>query len=204
MKFPKNPKIGELFKANTSSKYSYKWNGDAWDIVSIINAEDRGIEPDGTSAGIIKKLVNDIYNETPIGKIDGENKIFILKLNPIKGSEKIYINGMLQTSGSDYQIIDNSIYLEHPLEDNDKIICSYSELKILEISNEIPTGLIDGKNKTFILRKIPIEFSEFIYLNGILLKKGEEYDYVISNNVFILKDSPFSGERLICSYQSIL
>jgi hypothetical protein len=204
MRFPKNPIIGELYRPNTSSKYAYQWNGEAWDIVSTLNDSNFTIGPDGMSSGIIKKLVNEVYNEEPVGELNGENKIFILKSSPIEGSEKVYVNGLLQRSGIDYQIINNIIYLEYSLENDERIICSYSELKVIEIFNEIPIGVINGINKIFNVQKIPIESTESLYLNGILLRNGEDADYVINNNIITLHEAPFPGEKIICNYQTFL
>lgn len=82
-----------------------------------------------------KKIINQLGNnninkEIPFGKIDGVNKIFILRFEPVKNSEHLYLNGLLQDSDedTDYAIIGNKItFIEPPMEGS-KLRCSYTVL----------------------------------------------------------------------------
>jgi len=68
-----------------------------------------------------------VDKEKPNGLIDGVNKIFELDNTPIPGSEHIFLNGILQDSGVEFDYIldeKNIIFNEAPLE-NMRIICSY-------------------------------------------------------------------------------
>ena len=68
-----------------------------------------------------------VDKEKPNGLIDGVNKIFELDNTPIPGSEHIFLNGMLQESGYEFDYIldeKNIIFNEPPLK-NMRIICSY-------------------------------------------------------------------------------
>ena len=59
-----------------------------------------------------------VDKEIPYGLINGVNKTFTLADNPVMGSEHLYLNGMLQQSGGNDYVIDNStiIFIEAPLE----------------------------------------------------------------------------------------
>jgi hypothetical protein len=68
-----------------------------------------------------------VDKEKPNGLIDGVNKIFKLDNTPIPGSEHVFLNGILQDSGVEFDYIldeKNIIFNEAPLE-NMRIICSY-------------------------------------------------------------------------------
>jgi hypothetical protein len=59
-----------------------------------------------------------VDKEIPYGTIDGRNKTFVLADNPVMGSEHLYLNGVLQQSGGNDYVIDNStiIFIEAPSE----------------------------------------------------------------------------------------
>jgi hypothetical protein len=69
--------------------------------------------------------ITHIDKEKPNGVIDGINNNFILKNNPIPGSEHIYLNGLLQDDEDDYQIEYNTIVFNEPPSIGMKIKCSY-------------------------------------------------------------------------------
>lgn len=65
--------------------------------------------------------------ETPLGLIDGTNKVFTLKYTPVENSEHIYLNGVLQDNGetNDYIISGSTItFKEAPLYGM-KLRCTY-------------------------------------------------------------------------------
>lgn len=76
---------------------------------------------------LIKDEVISIDKERPSGLVDGVNLIFTLSKLPIPGSEHVFLNGILQESGVEFDYIldeKNIIFNEAPLE-NMRIICSY-------------------------------------------------------------------------------
>jgi hypothetical protein len=74
-------------------------------------------------------------------------------------------------------------------------------LKINHVDREIPSGIIDGQNKLFILNKIPETNSEHLFLNGVLQDPGESEEYIISGNTITFNDPPSNGSKLRCSYR---
>lgn len=56
---------------------------------------------------------------------------------------------------------------------------------VLEVSNEIPIGVIDGSNNVFTLEHAPIENTEKIYVNGNRKLSGVGDDYLISSNSIV-------------------
>jgi len=68
-----------------------------------------------------------VMNEIPSGLIDSNNKIFTLVYTPISGSEKLYLNGILQTSGisNDYVISGNQITFNSAPDTGDILKATY-------------------------------------------------------------------------------
>lgn len=74
-------------------------------------------------------------------------------------------------------------------------------LKINHIDREVPSGIVDGVNKLFILTQTPELQSEHLFLNGLLQDPGETEDYVISGNTITFIEAPFEGSKIRCSYR---
>jgi hypothetical protein len=81
---------------------------------------------------VLKQISTTAVNkEKPIGLINGINRVFILLFEPVKNSEHLYLNGLLQDSdvNTDYTIVGNKItFYEAPMT-GDKIRCSYTMSK---------------------------------------------------------------------------
>jgi len=94
-----------------------EWSGELsdWDELLIFLVGDKPNE------------LNFIDKEKPYGLIDGINNIFELSNSPIPDSEHVFLNGILQESGYDFDYVlneKNIIFNQPPLE-NMRIICSY-------------------------------------------------------------------------------
>ncbi len=76
---------------------------------------------------------------------------------------------------------------------------NYQGYIIGEVHQEIPQGNINGSNTTFTIQKTPINNSEYLYLNGVLLEKGG--DYTISGTTITLLVIPQTGDKLKISYK---
>lgn len=78
-----------------------------------------------TTAGLLS--ANFVTRETPSGSIDGSNVTFTLANTPTSGSEELFLNGLLQQSGSgnDYTISGATItYLSAPLS-GERLLANY-------------------------------------------------------------------------------
>jgi hypothetical protein len=63
--------------------------------------------------------------ELPSGSLNGSNTIFTLQYTPVDGSEHVYLNGVLQESGGDYNISSSVItFIDAPLSTM-KLRCTY-------------------------------------------------------------------------------
>lgn len=64
--------------------------------------------------------------------------------------------------------------------------------------NWIPTGAIDGSNKTFTLRSVPAWSSLHLYKNGLRQILG--IDYTLSGATITFRTAPASGDAVVCDY----
>ena len=72
--------------------------------------------------------------------------------------------------------------------------------KIIYIDKEIPSGIINGINNTFVLGRIPLHRSEHIFLNGLL--QDEDEDYIINYDTIIFNAPPLNNMKIRCSYRT--
>lgn len=75
-----------------------------------------------------------IWNETPLGNIDGSNVTFTLAYTPeLNGKVLIFINGVLQehnASSADFSLNGRTITFSSPPRVNSKILVTYAKLVI--------------------------------------------------------------------------
>lgn len=192
---PVDPAIGQKYRISADSKYYYEWNGFAWETFA-----DQNNSPSNTS----QKLLKEIVNETPIGLINSSNVTFELGSLPEENSETVYLNGVLQKKGIDYDYTINGsvITFDFPPDEGSIILCSYSSIDQVYNKNEEPSGISDGSNNVFNLSKPPSIGYEKIYLNGILQKYGNDYDYTINGSSIIFNDPPPNNSIISCYYYS--
>jgi hypothetical protein len=69
-----------------------------------------------------------------------------------------------------------------------------------KISNETPSGSINGSNTTFSLANTPQVTSLELFLNGQLLEPGSGNDYTISSATITMLFAPLSGDKLRAYY----
>ena len=79
----------------------------------------------------------------------------------------------------------------------DRII---KQINSTHVNKEKPYGLVDGKNRVFLLTYEPIIGSEHLYLNGLLQDSEYDMDYIISGNRITFIEAPMLGSKLRCSY----
>jgi hypothetical protein len=176
-----------------SGKAKLIWNGYGWDKVTSISEDATGTK--------LNFNVN-TNKEIPLGNVDGYNFIFSFSQSPIEGSEHIWLNGLLQKSGEDYDytIYKDSIYFVEPPFKGSTIVCTYTTQKSLEKQNEIARKI----SSRFFAAEREIEIGkEMVYLNGLLQIEGEDADYIIDSNIIKFREILSETDVVIISYQSI-
>ena len=131
--------IGQIHVDPKGTKW--KWNGKAQ--VSLGTSYDLSDVNQISELWVTDKIVKQIESSTinkekVIGDIDGINKKFFLSCLPIKDSEHLYFNGILQENDAedgDYTINGYEIdFLEAPLPGS-RIRCTYVSLKRVKNMN---------------------------------------------------------------------
>ena len=82
---------------------------------------------DWTELNFSKEIIID--KETPNGDINGVNKEFVLSKNPVLKSEHVFLNGLLQEQGYDYEINDSKIIFSEAPINGMRIRCTYRTSK---------------------------------------------------------------------------
>ncbi len=67
------------------------------------------------------------------------------------------------------------------------------------VTNETPTGLVNGINTIYTLANTPISGSEQLYISGLALSNPS--DYTISTNTITAVSPPLTGESIKVSYR---
>ena len=68
------------------------------------------------------------------------------------------------------------------------------------VTEETPSGSINGSNVTFTLANTPTSGTLKLYLNGVRQKSGAGNDYTITTNTITMTTAPVSGDVLIADY----
>lgn len=72
----------------------------------------------------------------------------------------------------------------------------------LLISQEKPTGTINGVNKQFALSKTPIALTETVIRNGLIMLRGANFDYTISGKTISFIEAPPANASLAVNYET--
>ncbi len=145
---------------------------------------------------------NIIFQNIPVGNVDGVNNSFVLNNTPIFPLNlKVNVNGVLQQANIDYRLSGNVITFIVPPSANSSVLTYYRNTSILNLSTYnyvdaiIPSGNINGINNTFTLPTIPSPPSSLqLFLNGFLLK--ENVDFSLSGNVITYIKIPNRGNHI--------
>jgi hypothetical protein len=82
---------------------------------------------------IVSKLVKDdiniVWNEIPIGSIDGINTVFTLEFTPISDRLLVFVNGVLQErkTNADFLLNDKTITFSYPPPIDSKVLVTYNK-----------------------------------------------------------------------------
>jgi hypothetical protein len=156
------------------------------------------------------------YNETPTGTINGVNDTFTLAGEARAGTTRVFLNGVFMALGEDYTLSDGDtltfIAGQIP-QTGDRLRVHYEKIPveqdILEVDtdalfawNETPAGDIDGVNDTFALAGDARPGTVRVFLNGVFMAVGEDYDQPSAGAVrFLAGQLPQTGDRVRVHYE---
>lgn len=148
--------------------------------------------------------IKEVFNETPIGLVNGVNIKFALDTIPVINTERLFLNGIRQQKTTDYTIALDTISFSSPPETGDLITVDYMKaLPSIGVPyfNITPTGDINGINTQFTVDYSIEPPTSRIYLNGI--RQYLATDYTVSGNIINFVVAPETNDIIIVDYINI-
>ena len=80
-------------------------------------------------AKLVKDDINIVWNEIPLGSIDGVNTIFTLEFTPVSDRLLVFVNGVLQEreTNADFSLNDKTITFSYPPPIDSKVLVTYNK-----------------------------------------------------------------------------
>lgn len=152
--FPSSPSVNQIY---TYQSRSWQWDGNAWLQV--------------------RTGVASVGNEVPGGSKNGVNTVFTTAAPFISGTLRVYLNGQRLTETEDYTVGTSSItMLTAPLATDILLVDYYTHTGEIAtgsastITNEVPSGSVDGVNKVFTCAHAFVSGTLQVFRDGQLLK----------------------------------
>lgn len=144
-----------------------------------------------------------VYNETPTGTINGINTVFHSANVRLAGSIMVFQNGLTLDLNTDYTDAGIGIQFTLAPHTGDILRAAYLvNANVKFVSQEVPTGLINGSNTVFTLANNYQAGTPLVVLNG--LKQGITTDYTESGaNQITFTTAPLTGDRLWVTYLKV-
>lgn len=184
--------IGEFFPSgiNLASGMNYFINGDLF--------ESGGGGSDSS-----------VYNETPAGSINGSNTSYTTLYDFVTGTLRVYLNGQrLTASGADYTEGSQAFVMTTAPEVGDVLKVDYARSNsentdgtVSIVSNEIPSGTVNGTNAVFTTASSYVSGSLLVFRDGQLMTLTGDYTQTGANQ-FTFVTAPSIGSVIVVNYQS--
>lgn len=171
---------------------------------TIITSSDTVLSAFGKLQGQINAIgpsgsLTYISQEIPSGSINSINVTFTTIHTPDTNSEMIFLNGLLIKRTVDYTISGTIITFTIAPTTLDDLRITYTYASSTNyISQESPSGSVNGINVIFVLSQTPTSNSEMVFLNGLLIKRT--VDYTISGTTLTFTSAPTTGDDVKITY----
>lgn len=153
-----------------------------------------------------------IKNDAVGGVVDGTNTLFTLSGEAITGTVELYLNGVRQNPGvgNDYTVAGTTINMaEAPplgsvlLADYATSTSIYQDAVTGIVTNQVPTGAVDGSNTLFTTPSSYVAGSLEVWINGLKQIPGTHYT-TTTPTTFTMSDAPATGDNIIVNYHHTL
>ena len=154
-------------------------------------------------------LTSIVRAETPGGSINGSNTTFTVAGDYQTGSLRIYQNGIRLQEGAsnDYEEATGGFTMNTAPATGDILLVDYetnnNNMSVGTnsfITNETPSGTVDGSNDEFTIANTPVSGTLQLFRDGQLLTGGGA-DYSLSGTTITFTTAPVSGSVLLAFYQ---
>lgn len=151
-----------------------------------------------------------IRNEVPAGTPNGVLVTFTLASTPATNSLALYKNAIrLKPGGADYTLAGNTItFVTAPptgavlLADYEVSSSVFSVGTNSLISDETPTGTVNGSTVIFTTSRAYIAGSLEVYVNGMKQVRGQHFtETTPGSGTFTMSDAPLTGDVISVNYQ---
>jgi hypothetical protein len=91
---------------------------------------DKVASLDTLVARLVPNNINIVWNEAPLGAIDGTNVTFMLEFTPINDRVLVFVNGVLQerdSDGADFYLTGRTIIFNRAPRSGSKILATYNK-----------------------------------------------------------------------------
>lgn len=151
-----------------------------------------------------------IRNEVPGGTINGTNTAFTTASSFATGSLRVYKNGIrLKGSGNDFTEGSSGFTMVVAPATGTILVVDYevgnSAFSVgtnSTISDEVPTGSVNGTNTSFTSTRAYIAGSLEVFINGVKQARGTHFtETTPASGIFTMSDAPLTGDNIIINYQ---
>ena len=100
------------------------------EMITITETINKVANLDSLVARLVKDDINIVWNETPLGTIDGMNATFMLEFTPINDRVLVFVNGVLQerdSGGADFYLTGRTITFNRTPRSGSKILATYNK-----------------------------------------------------------------------------
>lgn len=211
---------GQLTTIGTSEKILVTAVDTATDIITFTRAQSPTTAKSIAAGWIIANAVytDDIFSssividETLSGTLNGTNKVFTTAA--AFTSILVFKNGLTMRKGAsnDFTITGNNqiTFATAPVAGT-VITATYimgAQVMINGsnslVTDEAPTGTINGTNKTFTVARAYVGGSLEVFINGVKQKRAVHFTENPTAATFTLDDAPLTGDDLMVNYQYVL
>lgn len=150
-----------------------------------------------------------VENQVPTGTINGTNKDFSVATGFVGSTLKVYKNGQrLKPGGADYTATSTGFTMVTAPATGTVLLCDYAlgdGTNIVGgnslISDEIPTGTINGTNKTFTTARGYVGATLEVFINGLKQRRGADFtETTPSSGTFTMDEAPLTGDSIFVNY----
>lgn len=171
------------------------------------------ITSDGTNWRILNNNIGTssfVSNETPGGAINGSNTAYTTASSYQTGSLKVYLNGQrLIGGGADYTETASGFTMAYAPATGDLLRVDYAIYNSAYnvgtnsiISDETPSGSVNGSNTAFTTARAYIAGTLEVFINGVKQARTTHYtETTPSSGSFTMSDAPATGDVVRVNYQ---
>lgn len=151
-----------------------------------------------------------VRNEVPVGSVNGSNTLFTTASQFQTNSLSVFKNGIrLKGGGADYTATAGGFTMFTAPATGTVLLCEYFVGGTINnigtnsiITDETPTGSVNGSNTAYTSARPYIAGSLEIYINGLKQIRGTDYtETTPSTSAFTMTVAPITGDSVRINYQ---